>query len=241
MMYKLRRIIFLMAITAIAMQFAACSSTQGSGQKQSSPSQKMELADINIQLGIAYLQSGDPARAKQKFLMAMQQAPNYSASWYGMGYYLEKIGDKSEAERYYLKAVQLAPHAGAAQNNYGTFLCRQKQYKKAIEHFMIAVNDPSYLSGAEAYENAGICALQIPDKQLAENYFQKAIQIDPQRPLALMELTKLKSAQGEYRVALEYMERYLSSYQPTKATLTLAIGIAQKAHDQALEIKYTEL
>ena len=215
----------------------ACASSKST----TASSNQIELANINVQLGTAYLANGDPMRAKQKLLMAMQEAPRYPASWYAMGLYLEKTGEKGKAKEYYQKAIQLGPQDGAAQNNYGTFLCRQKQYRESIKHFMIAVNDPGYLSGSEAYENAGICALQIPDKKLAENLLAKSLQIDPARPVPLIELAKLKSAQGDNQLALDYIERFLSSYQPTKAILVLAEKIAQQANNPLLAEKYSTL
>lgn len=132
-------------------------------------------ADSNIQLGVAYLQQKKMARAKQKLLLALQQAPDYSPCWYTMGYFLENTGESEAASRYYQRALTLAPYDGAAHNNYGTFLCRQGHYRAAIEHFLIAIRDVAYLNTAAAYRNAAKCALKIPDKKLANEFFGKGL------------------------------------------------------------------
>ena len=95
------------------------------------------------------------------------------------GYFLEKTGNVEAAQQYYLQAIKIAPKTGAVQNNYATYLCRHGYYQQAITHFLLAAQDANYLHVANVYENAGICALKIPNKKLAHKYFQTAIQHDP--------------------------------------------------------------
>lgn len=151
-----------------------------------------KIAGINIQLGMAYLNKGDNQRAKQKLLYALQKDPKLPEAWYSMGYYLEKTGQKKEAQQYYLKAINLAPKRGDVQNNYGTYLCRSGYYQQSITHFLEATRDPQYLDLASAYENAGLCALKIPDKAQAKKYFNQALEQDPTRTVSMNELSKLK-------------------------------------------------
>ena len=153
--------------------------------------QNQHAASYNIDLGLGYLQEGDLARAKHKLLLAEQQAPRNPAVQDAMAYFLERTGEPQRAAEYYQRAIQLAPKSGKVQNNYGTFLCRQGQYQAAISHFKLALQDPSYLYPAQVYENAGKCALKIPDKNLARAFFQQALQQDPQSKRALQELANL--------------------------------------------------
>ncbi len=131
-------------------------------------------AATNAQLALGYLTNHYAARAKQKILLAQQQAPREPLVWYTSGYFFERTGDVIRAEQAYLRALQLAPQQGAAHNNYGAFLCRQGKYSQAIAHFLLAVNDPHYLNVGNAYHNAAICAAKVPDKLLAEHYSQLA-------------------------------------------------------------------
>lgn len=139
----------------------------------------LEAAKINIQLGLTYLALNEVDRARQKLLLAQQQAPQYPAVWYAQGYLLEKTGNISDASMAYLKALQLGAKDGAVHNNYGNFLCRQKQYKAAIHQFQLAVQDSHYLHIGSVYQNAGLCALKIPNKVLAKQFFQQALAADP--------------------------------------------------------------
>lgn len=137
-------------------------------------------ADDNVKLGLAYLQQGNTPHAKEKLLMALDEAPNWAVSKDAMAYFLEVTGDKNEAENYYKEAISLSPEDGAALNNYGTFLCRSHRIDEAEKMFLKAATLPNYLNTAEAYENAGLCALTIPDKNKAKYFFEKASKQDPQ-------------------------------------------------------------
>lgn len=150
-----------------------------------------EAATINTQLGLKYLQQGDIPSAKSKLLLALQEDSNNPIVVDAMGYFWERTGDLDSAEEYYLCAIKLGAHKGEVQNNYGTYLCRHKRYQESIKHFLLAVQDVNYLHVAAAYENAGLCALRIPDKKLARKYLQLAVQHDPSRVSAQHELAKL--------------------------------------------------
>jgi len=131
-----------------------------------------EAAATNTKLAMSYLEIGATDRAEQKIQLALQQDEGNPAVWSSNGYFLEKTGNLHQAEKAYLHAVHLSPHSGAVHNNYGAFLCRQKQYSAAIKQFTQAVDDKTYANIAKSYENAGHCALQIPDPILAKEYFQ---------------------------------------------------------------------
>ncbi|MGB6976915.1 MAG: type IV pilus biogenesis/stability protein PilW [Gammaproteobacteria bacterium] len=148
-------------------------------------------ATANIQLGLAYLQQGNPTLTKQKLLLALQQAPHHPEPWYAMGYFLQTRGDLQTAGRYYLRAVNSAPHDGAAQNNYGVFLCRTGHYRESVKHLLLAARSINYLHTANAYENAGICALKIPNRTLALQYFEHALAQDPNRATVREQIRKL--------------------------------------------------
>src|SRR5262245_53752971 len=82
-----------------------------------------EAAELNAQLSLAYLtQQHDVARAKQKILLAQQQAPRDPVVWYVTGYFLESTHEPVAAEQAYQRAMKLAPRNGATHNNYGAFL-----------------------------------------------------------------------------------------------------------------------
>lgn len=132
-------------------------------------------ARLNVHLGLSYLQTGNISRAKQKLLTALKQAPQLAEVQQAMGYFLITINEPDLARPYYEKALKIAPKQGEVQNNHGIFLCKTGHYQESINHFKMAIQDPNYLHSASAYQNAGMCALKIPDKKQASQYFKKAL------------------------------------------------------------------
>lgn len=145
----------------------------------------------HMQLGLTYLQQGDRPKAKQQLWQALAQAPRSTTVNGAMAYYLEKTGEQQAAQSYYQKAMQLAPHAGGPLSNYGAFLCRHQDYQAADYYFMQAVKDSRYEHTAAVYENAGLCALLIPDNKKAKHYFRLALKHDPARKQARLALARL--------------------------------------------------
>jgi len=179
------------SVVAVLFCFLSACATVKNPAKTQKQEQSAKSAKINAQLGIAYLERHNLPLAKQKLLLAMEQGPDLPETWYSMAYYQEATGNKDDASIYYQKAVSIAPNRGDAQNNYGTFLCRNGDYQGSVEHFLLAVKDPTHLNPADAYENAGLCAAKIPNKQLAAKYFAKALEQDPSRITSQKKLAEL--------------------------------------------------
>jgi type IV pilus assembly protein PilF len=223
-------------IVLLMLNLTACSIFSG----PKVPGAGSPVPNTNVQLGLAYLQSGDVQRAKQKLLLAEQQAPQSTESQGAMGYFLESTGNVSEAEVYYRKAIALNLKSGAAQNNYGTFLCRRGRYAEADQHFLLALQDPSYLNTAQVYENAGLCAMRIPDTGKAMGYFTQAITQDPRRATAWLELGRIDYQQKNYLQAQQYFDHYMQlTKDPTSDALWLGAVLARALDNESAAGRYT--
>lgn len=216
----------LVASTILCFFLISCTNTKPARDEEAEL--KVNTAKINAQLGIAYLERHNIQRAKQKLLLALEQAPDTPEPWYAMGYFLETTGNKADAKTYYLHAIDLAPQRGDVQNNYGTYLCRTGQYDAAIQHFMMAVQDHNYLDPADAYENAGMCALKIPNNRMARNYFSTALLQDPSKPNALLGLAELDYKSGNYRAASHQLSTFRSIFPATPQSNYLSTQIQKK-------------
>ena len=196
-------------VYSIGLLFCLALVACGSKQDTQNPgTNNLEASQINVRLGLGYLQQGNYPRAKEKLLLAAQQ--NSSQQSYGaLAYYYERTKDNKLAADYYQKAIALNVKSGAPHNNYGAYLCRIGEYTAAEQQFQLAVADPKYINSASAYENAGLCALLIPDKTKAEMYLKKAIQQNPRLPKALHELAQLSEEQHNYQQAKLYTDQYL--------------------------------
>jgi type IV pilus assembly protein PilF len=217
------------AIILLFATLTACTTTHSPNTTKSQENdKKIKTALINTQLGLSYLQRHDLQTAKQKLLLALKEGPTIPEPWYAMGYYLEITGNTTEAGQFYKKAITLAPANGEAHNNYGTYLCRTGNYSAAISNFMEAVQDPQYLDNASAYENAGLCALKIPDRKLAISYFNRALQQDPNLPTSLIELAQFEYQQKNYTAAKEHLRQFLTIAKPNDQSRILSAQLGEK-------------
>lgn len=198
-------------------------------------------AGYNVQLGMGYLQQGNVQRAKVKLLQALKQAPDWPPALDAMGYFLEKTGEAKQAYSYYARSLDLAPQDGSVLNNYGTYLCRQKKYKQAEAYFMAAIKDPNYITTAEAYENAGLCALEMPNESKAAYYFKKALLQDPQRLSVVGELAKLCFKQQQYLPTIQYVDTYLALSKGNPNIIFLGYQAALNINDPVAASRYASL
>lgn len=202
------------------------------------PKRLSDAASFNTQLGLAYLKQGDRPRAKKKLFLALTQAPKSPEVAVAIAYFMEKSGEIVEAEKYYRKALTLAPKQGAQLNNYGTFLCRQGKYVEADAYFLKAISDVTYENTAAAYENAGLCAMAIPNSTKATHYYRKALEQDPSRNQSLYELVRIAINAHQFDIALGYLQQYTPLTMQDPTLLTLAADVARQAGNRDLEQQY---
>jgi type IV pilus assembly protein PilF len=193
-----------------------------------------QKAEINMRLGLAYLQAGDNQRAKEKLLQAEQQSPQSATIKSAIGYFFTCIGEWEHAKTYHLKALSLDRDAPAVHNNYGTFLCQRKRYTEAETHFLMAAKNNHYINTAIAYENAGLCMLKAGRKQDAIGYLNKALTQNRNLEKSWFGLAQLYYQENNYTQAKACWDHYQHlMVQPSAEALWL--GIQLSTHFNQLE------
>lgn len=226
-------------VLLLLMALTACNSTGGTRPEYVAPDPK--AAEINMRLGINYMQRGDYAIALEKLQKALKQNPNLPSAHNTIALLYQQLGKNEEAEAHFLEAVERDPDYSQAQNNFGVFLCSQARYDEAEQRFLKAVKNPLYNSPQFAYENAGLCAKRKPDIEKAESYFRKALQIEPTLPKSLLQMAELSYQTKSYLQARGYIQRYQSTSDWTAQSLYLAIKTENKLDDQNAVASYTLL
>ena len=222
-------------IAAMVMLVMGCTT---SGPTTGNPK---HAAEPNAQLGLAYMEQGDYEEAMKKLKHALEldsrsaNANHYIAEVYA------KIGKNKEAEEHYRKAMSLAPSDPMLLNNYGVFLCRQRRLDEAQEKFLAAAKQPFYKTPEVAYNNAGLCAMEVPDLAKAEEYFRAALRINPNTPDALFEMANIKFKQREDFNARAFVQRYLSVAPATPQILWLGVRIERNLGDDSASARYAKL
>jgi type IV pilus assembly protein PilF len=229
---------FVLAIVVVLL--AAC--MPGGGTK---PTQHVaadpKAAEINMRLGLNYLQRGEYEVALEKLEKALQQDPNLPSAHNTIALLYQRLNETEKAERHFKQAVKRDPDYSEAQNNYGVFLCQQQRYKEAEQRFLKALDNPLYSNPAQAIENAGVCVSRIPDLEQAELYFRQALQINPNLSKSLIQMANLSYEKNDYLQARAYIERYQAISPWTSQALLLAIKTENQLNDQDAVASYSLL
>jgi type IV pilus assembly protein PilF len=80
-------------------------------------------AVYNTELGVAYLQRGALALAKEKLDQAQRENPDSPSVQSARALLFERLGEPARAERAFRRALALAPHDPDYQNDYAVYLC----------------------------------------------------------------------------------------------------------------------
>ncbi|EMR12391.1 type IV pilus biogenesis protein PilF [Methylophaga lonarensis MPL] len=208
------------------------------GGQQRPVSQDARAADINMRLGLSYLQRGEYEVALEKLEKALQQDPGLTTAHNTIALLYQQLGQNEKAEHHFRQAVNRTPQYSEAQNNYGVYLCQQERYQEAEQRFMAAIENPLYQMAAQAYENAGVCALRSGDADKAERYFRQALQIDPELPQALIRMADISYDRQEYLQARAYVQRFQAAAAWTPQSLLTAIKTENKLNDQDAVASY---
>lgn len=198
-----------------------------------------DAADLNYQLGARYLRNGNYELARDRLLLSIDLNPKNAVAHYTLALTYEKLENLRLATASYEDAVRIAPGDYNVQNAYAVFLCNQKEYDKARKHFDRAIGVTINDNAEITMNNAGVCMLQKPDLELAEQYFRQAVERKPNYGDALLQLSLLKFSSDDYLGARAFLQRYLSSNIPTPGVLLLGVRIEEKLGDERARMEYS--
>ena len=185
-------------------------------------------AQINAKLGLSYMQHGNFEVAEAKLKRALQQEPKLGEAHHYLAELYRRTDREQLAKESYRLALKYTDNDMGLQNNFAVFLCDQGDYAEAIELLIKVAGSRNYNRPDEAYANAGLCALRIPDEVLAEKYLRKALTLNKNLPNALFQMAELSYKHQQYMIARAFIERYLAVAQPSAQSLLLGVRIELK-------------
>ncbi|MEO7558136.1 MAG: type IV pilus biogenesis/stability protein PilW [Gammaproteobacteria bacterium] len=223
---------YCLILVSLLATLSACSTTDEISSDTNPGDRSDTLAETNVKLGVGYLQQGRSDLALTKLQRALELNPNLPGAHNAIAIVYDRLGELDKAEQHYLKAINLAPKDSNAHNNYGTFLCKRNELDKAEKQFLQALENPLYETPALAYENAGLCALRVPNTIKAEKYFRSALQIDPRLPGSLYQMGVISFDRGDNLSARAYLQRYTAVARHTPQSLWLGVRVERVLGDK---------
>jgi type IV pilus assembly protein PilF len=219
----------LLGVTAAAVLLAACVTSE---PRSKSGSDK-DASHANVQLGVAYMQQGQLALAKEKLERAEKQAPRSVEVHTALAFLYERLDRPARAEAEYELALRLSPANSEVANNYAVYLCRNGKVDKALPHFEAAAKDRLYATPWAALTNGAVCLRAAKRGAEAVRYLDQALQLRPDYSAAVFELADLQMELGAPGVAGKVVDRYLAIGLASPDVLLVGVRAALARDDRA--------
>lgn len=221
------------ACGALLLLFAGCANT---GPQHANRSH--DAAAYNVQLGIAYMNQGDLARAKDKLDRAVGQDPNNAEVHSSRAMLFERMHDLDKADAEFRTALRLAPHDPQVINNYAVYLCQNGRTDEGVKRFLEAAHNALYQTPWAAYTNAGVCLRAAKRDDEARVEFNSALQVRPNFGEAAFQLAELEFQHGELAPSRAHIDGFLGSFEATPDLLLLGVRVARAQGDRMAAQRY---
>lgn len=230
-------------IAGVAMVLALAGCAQQPSQVDYSADQPQgeaqNRARLHAELAAVYYSRGQMGVALEEINEAMRAYPGWGPAYNVLGLIYTALKEDALAEQNFRQALRINPLDSDAHHNFGSFLCQSKREEEGIRHFLLALKNPLSQSPEKSYANAGLCLRGKGDLKAAEGYFQKALQVQPNQPDALLGLADLSFRAGDLQAAKNFLNRYLQVAEPNPESLWLGVRVERRLGDRNAEASYS--
>jgi len=205
--------------------------------EQSAP---RERARIHTDLAAAYYERGNLAVSLEELRIAIEADPGYASAYNVLGLVHADLREYDLAQASFERALKISPNDADANHNYAWFLCQTDREEQSLRYFLTAVRNPLYTTPQKSYFLAATCAARKSKSQEAQDYYERAIKLDPNFALAILGLAQLKYRHGDLSDARSLVVRYNRLVEPTSESLWLALRIERKLGDKSAESGFAQ-
>lgn len=195
---------------------------------------------IHTELAAGYFELGNMGVALEEVGIVLRADPNYGPAHNIAGQVYAQLKEDRLAEQSFERALKIDPLDSVANHNFGTFLCQRKREEEGIKHLLTALRNPLYQNAASTYVNVGLCARRRGDMAAAEEYFAKALQLQPDQPQALYHAADIQYDRKNFQTAKGYLERFTKVTAPNAEVLWLAVRVSRKLGDGNSTASYAQ-
>jgi type IV pilus assembly protein PilF len=188
-------------------------------------------SEANMNLGIAYLKTGNLPLAKEKLERARDQSPRNGQVRGAVALLYARLGDDARADSEFNNALKFSKNDPEQQNNYAVFLCSRGRYVDGVKHFEQAAANPLYRTPWSAYTNAGVCLRSAKQEDEAAARFTKALSLRPDYAEATYQLADLELTQHHAADAFKRVDTYLARYPANADLLFVGWRAAREQND----------
>jgi type IV pilus assembly protein PilF len=195
-------------------------------------------AKIHTELAALYYARGNMAVALEELRIATAADPNYAIAHSMFGLVYMELRENQLAQASFERALRLSPNDPDINHNYGWFICQTGRAADSIKYFLQAIRNPLYPAPWRSYAAAGTCSLRNNNDKDAEEFFQRALKLEPDEPASLLQLGQIRYRQGSLEEARRLVSRFNKLVEPTPESLWLALRVERKLGERVAESSY---
>lgn len=199
-----------------------------------------EAAKYNVELGIAYMQRGELALAKDKLDRALKESPRDPEVHSALALLEERLGNPALTDHEFREALRLAPHDPDIANNYAVYLCRTHRVDEGVKQLLATARNPLYTTPEAAYTNAAVCLRSEHRDAEAKRALESALALRPGFAEAVFQLADLEVQQGQLADARARIDHYIETFTATPDLLLLGVRISRALHDPIGQQRYEQ-
>ena len=159
------------------------------------------------------------ADAVVEFRKAVAANPGSVTARVNLGAALTQLGDLKGAAEQFAEAIRIEPGKANAHYNLAVLLARQNKHDEAISHLRSALTAEPQDVMARFLLAQELLKSERTDEALAE--YSRVIQADPNNETALLELVKLLYRKGQFKQALDAIEKGHTQYPQKGRTILM--------------------
>jgi type IV pilus assembly protein PilF len=201
-------------------------------------SEPRNRARLHTELASLYYSRGNMAVALEELRTATEAEPRYALAHSMFGRVYMELRENKLAQESFERALQLAPDNPDIAHNYGSFLCQTERETQSIKYFLQAIRNPLYQTPWRSYSAAGVCSMRANNLKDAEEFFLRALKIEPDEPAALVQLAQIRYRQSEFGEARRMVARFNRLYAPNPESLWLALRVERKLGERVAEASF---
>ena len=189
-------------------------------------------------LAAAYYERGSMAIALEELRIATASDSNYAPAHSMLGLVYMELKENQLAEQSFERALRLSPNDPDINHNFGWFMCNTSREKESVKYFVQAIRNPLYSTPWRSYSAAGVCSLKGGNLKDAEEFFQRALKMEPDDGPSLIKLGEIRYKQNQIEEARRLVTRYNKLITPSAESLWLALRIERRSGERVAEQAY---